>query len=56
MTALGMLFNPLFGLSMESGWARLLLDLSSILWGAVLAMSFVSSLSGRFAPRENADF
>jgi len=56
MTALGLLFNPLFGISMQSGWAQLLLDVSSVLWGAVLAMSYVSSLSSRFAARENADF
>lgn len=56
MTALGLLFHPLFGVSMQSGWAQLLLDVSSVLWGAVLAMSFVSSLSSRFAPREDAHF
>lgn len=53
MTALGLLFHPLFGVSMQSGWAQLLLDISSVLWGAVLAMSFVSSLSERFASRQS---
>jgi hypothetical protein len=56
MTALGLLFHPLLGVSMQSGWAQLLLDLSSVLWGAVLAMSFVSSVSGRFGAREDATF
>lgn len=56
MTALGLLFHPLFGVSLQSGWAQLLLDLSSLLWGAVLAMSFVSSVSSRFAPRESSHF
>lgn len=51
MTILGFLFHPLLGVSMQSGWAQLLLDVSSILWGAVLAMSFVSSLSSRFSSR-----
>lgn len=56
MTVLGLLFHPLLGVSMQSGWAQMLLEISSVLWGAVLAMSFVSSVSSRFAPREAADF
>ena len=56
MTVLGFLFHPLLGVSMQSGWAQLLLDLSSVLWGAVLAMSFVSSLGDRFAPADRRDF
>jgi hypothetical protein len=48
MTGLGLLFHPLFGVSLQSGWAQLLLDVSSVLWGVVLAMSYVSSLSARF--------
>jgi hypothetical protein len=55
MTALGLLFHPLFGVSLQSGWARLLLDVSSVLWGVVLAMSYVSSLSDRFSA-EARDF
>jgi hypothetical protein len=50
MTLLGLLFHPLLGVSLQSGFAQLLLDLSSLLWGGVIAMSFVSSLSVRFAP------
>jgi hypothetical protein len=49
MTLLGLLFHPLLGPSLQSGIAQLLLDLSSLLWGGVIAMSFVSSLSTRFA-------
>ncbi len=56
MTVLGLLFHPLLGPSIQSGWAQLLLEASSVLWGVVLAMSFVSSLSSRFAARERPDF
>jgi hypothetical protein len=56
MTALGLLFHPLLGPSMQSGWAQLLLEVSSLLWGAVVAMSFVSSVSARFAAREDSNF
>jgi hypothetical protein len=56
MTALGLLFHPLLGVSMRSGWAQLLLEVSSVLWGSVLAMSFVSSLSSRFAAPESPNF
>jgi hypothetical protein len=56
MTALGLLFHPLFGVSLQSGLAQMLLDVSTLLWGAVLAMSFVSSLSNRFAAREDSHF
>jgi len=49
MTLLTMAFYPLYGVEVKSGWSLLLLDVSSTLWGAVLAMSYVSSLSHRFA-------
>ena len=48
MTLLSLLFFPLLGASIASGWSSLLLDVSTTLWGAVLAMSYVSSLSERF--------
>ena len=48
MTLLQLLFYPLGGVWLQSGWAALLLDLSSTLWGAVLAVSYVSSLSRLF--------
>jgi|HigsolmetaAR202D_1030399.scaffolds.fasta_scaffold02607_7 hypothetical protein len=56
MTALGLLFHPLLGPVVESGWSRFFLEVSSLLWGAVLAMSFVSSLSARFVEGPRADF
>ncbi len=51
MTALGLLFHPLLGVSMQSGWAHLFLEISTMLWGAVLTMSYLSSVSARFAQR-----
>jgi hypothetical protein len=50
MTALGLLFHPVLGVSLQSGWAQLMLDVSTLLWGAVIAMSYVSSLRERFVP------
>jgi hypothetical protein len=51
MTLLQLLFYPLGGVWIQSGWSALLLDLSSTLWGAVLAISYVSSISKLFEPR-----
>lgn len=51
MSLLSLLFFPLLGVSIASGWSSLLLEISTTLWGAVLAMSYVSSLSGRFESR-----
>jgi hypothetical protein len=48
MTLLQLLFYPLGGVWLQSGWAAMLVDLSSTLWGAVLAISYVSSLSKLF--------
>ena len=48
MSLLSLLFFPLLGASIASGWSSLLLEISTTLWGAVLAMSYVSSLSERF--------
>ena len=48
MTLLQLLFYPLGGVWIQSGWASLLIDLSSTLWGAVIAISYVSSLSTLF--------
>jgi len=48
MTLLGLLFDPLLGVSVRSGWAQLLVDFSTLLWGGVIGMSFFSSLSQRF--------
>lgn len=49
ITIVNLIFYPLAGASVKSGWSLLLVDVSSTLWGAVLAMSYVSSLSRRFA-------
>jgi len=51
MTLLQLLFYPLDGLWVKSGWSALLLELSSTLWGAVLAISYVSSISALFEQR-----
>jgi urea transporter len=53
MTALSLLFYPLLGVSVQSGWAQLFLDLSTTLWGVVLAMSYFSSLSQLFESRRS---
>jgi hypothetical protein len=37
------------GANAVSGWSMALTDLSSMLWGAVLALTFFSPLSARFA-------
>lgn len=37
------------GANAVSGWSMVLTDLSSMLWGAVLALTFFSPLSARFA-------
>ena len=47
-TALGILVVPAFGAMALSGWAMAITELSSTLWGAVLAIAFFSSLSERF--------
>jgi hypothetical protein len=49
MTLLSVISYLLFGVQVKSGWALMLFQLSSVLWGAVLAISYVSSLSRRFA-------
>jgi hypothetical protein len=48
ITIASLLFYPLYGVQPRSSLAMLLVNLSSTLWGAVLAMSYVSSLSRRF--------
>ena len=37
------------GANAFSGWSMMLVDLSSMTWGAVLALTFFSPLRGRFA-------
>lgn len=50
MTLLQLIFYPLGGVWLQSGWAAMFMDLSSTLWGAVIAISYVSSLSTLFVP------
>ncbi len=47
-TALTMLIYPALGVSLFSGWAASLNEISSILWGVVLAMVYFSPLKERF--------
>ena len=47
-TVLGFSLYPFFGLTLASGWASALSELSTTIWGAVLAIAYYSSLSERF--------
>jgi hypothetical protein len=46
---LGLAESPLFGPELSSGWSSALLEASFLSWGAVLALSYFSPLSQRFA-------
>ncbi len=48
ITIANLLFYPAYWDQPHSSWSLLLVDVSSTLWGAVLAISYVSSLSRRF--------
>lgn len=48
VTVLAVVIYPFFGASVCSGWASMLIDSSSMLWGAVLAMAFFSELKVHF--------
>ena len=48
MTLLTLLAYPLLGASVASGWSQLFVKVATLLWGAVLAMSYFSSLATRF--------
>ena len=48
ITIANLLFYPAYWNQPHSSWSLLLVDVSSTLWGAVLAISYVSSLSRRF--------
>jgi hypothetical protein len=48
-TALSVALFVTQGATAVSGWSTALTDLSSMLWGAVLALTFFSPLSARFA-------
>jgi hypothetical protein len=46
---LGLAESPLLGPELSSGWSSALLEASFLSWGAVLALSYFSPLSERFA-------
>jgi hypothetical protein len=48
ITVTNLLFYPLYGVRASSSWSLLFRDVSTTLWGAVVAMSYVSSLAPRF--------
>jgi hypothetical protein len=54
-SALGFLLAALLGATSQSGLALALLDLSSTVWGACLALAYFSPLSKRFEPAGGAD-
>lgn len=47
-TAVSFLAYPLLGAMLHSGFAAMLTDISMVLWGAALAMTFFSDLRSRF--------
>lgn len=49
VATLGLAISPLFGPGLSSGWSNALLEASFLSWGAVLALSYFSPLSERFA-------
>jgi len=42
---------PVLGVSVSSGWASAFAEISNVTWGAVLALSFFSSLSEEFGAK-----
>jgi hypothetical protein len=51
LTGLIILFAPAMGHILLSGVAQGLADVALLLWGAVLALAYFSSISQRFAPK-----
>jgi hypothetical protein len=47
-TLAGFLVGPFLGTSLSSGLESTLAEASSIVWGAILALSYFSTVSGRF--------
>lgn len=43
--------NPLFGVTVTSGWASALYEASLIIWGAILALAYYSPVLERFAEK-----
>ncbi|MEM9353685.1 MAG: hypothetical protein AAGA92_11785 [Planctomycetota bacterium] len=54
VTATSFIVHPLNGPIIDSGWGVLFFDLASVLWGAMLAMSYCPPCSGLFAKEPNA--
>jgi len=48
-TVLGFGLYPFFGPTVSSGWSSALSEASFVLWGAVLAVAYVSPLRDRFS-------
>lgn len=49
-TLLSLLMYPPLGSTLSSGWAVMLVEISMMLWGAVLAMAWFSELRVHFEP------
>ena len=49
VTLLALPLYPMLGPVLQSGWATMLIETSTTLWGAVLALAYYSDLSTRFA-------
>lgn len=47
-TAVSFAINPFLGVVLQSGVSLMLIDLSMVLWGAVIAMTFYSDLKVHF--------
>jgi len=50
-TALSFVITPFLGAVLNSGLSLMLIDVSLVLWGAAMAMTFYSDLKVRFDPR-----
>ena len=48
LSAAALLLYPPFGATVYSGWAASVVELSSMTWGAVLALAYFSPLAARF--------
>ena len=53
-TVLTFAVYPFFGPTLSSAWASALSDASSLLWGAILAVAYYSSLRERFTTNEKS--
>jgi urea transporter len=49
LSVLSMALYPLLGASVVSGWSTMLTEISSMLWGAALAMAYFADIKVRFA-------